>query len=177
MYLDSQCLQKCSFKFHSSARIPRSKSNSKTGLLCYIGGEISPPASGWRVLLFPTRADLGCIGRWHHLMSICCTLGMAWAPSCAYMYCTCVSLFDHTTSMCVFVLFIDNSQGNKRWKLCVRNMQAILFHPLVFHAQFLIDCRYVMNGFTDRCVKRLVTLLSYYARLWSLKVGSLYTSR
>lgn len=139
--------------------------------------EISPPASGWRVLLFPTRADLGCIGRWHHLMSICCTLGMAWAPSCAYMYCTCVSLFDHTTSMCVFVLFIDNSQGNKRWKLCVRNMQAILFHPLVFHAQFLIDCRYVMNSFTDRCVKRLVTLLSYYARLWSLKFGSLYTSR
>lgn len=33
------------------------------------------------------------------------------------------------------------------------------------------------NSFTDRCVKRLVTLLSYYARLWSLKVQALYTSR
>lgn len=42
---------------------------------------------------------------------------------------------------------------------------------------FSCSVSYRLQICNDRCVKRLVTLLSYYARLWSLKVRALYTSR
>lgn len=57
--------------------------------------------------------------------------------------------------------------------MCVRNMQAILVHPLVFHAQFLIHCSCLINGFTDRCIKKLLTILSYYHKTFEFEGWSL----